>query len=37
MGYICYYIVFINININIYKMVAIVVNSTIVCDALGRF
>ena len=37
MEYICYYIVFINININIYKMVAIVVNSSIVGDALARF
>ena len=37
MKYICYYIVFINININIYKIVAIVVNSTIVGDVLDRF
>ena len=37
MEYRCYYIVFINININIYKMVPIVVNSTIVGDALDRF
>ena len=35
MKYICFYIVFINININIY--LAIVVNSTIVGDALDRF
>ena len=37
MEYKWYYIVFINININMYKMVAIVVYSTIVCNALGRF
>ena len=37
MKYICYYIVFINININIYKIVAIEVNSTIVGDDLDRF
>ena len=37
MKYICHYIVFINININIYKIVAIVVNSTIVGDVLDRF
>ena len=37
MKYICYYIVFINMIINIYKIIAIVVNSTIVVDALDRF